>query len=48
MAQAKLLFQSLRAVDALGVQTIYARMPSRDGMGLAKMCIRDRDEEDWE
>lgn len=35
MAQAKLLFQSLRAVDALGVQTIYARMPSRDGMGLA-------------
>ena len=35
MAQATLLFQSLRAVDSLGVQTIYARMPSRDGMGLA-------------
>ncbi len=35
MAQARLLFQSLRAVDALGVQTIYARMPRRDGVGLA-------------
>lgn len=35
MAQAKLLFSSLRAVDSLGVQTIYARMPARDGMGLA-------------
>lgn len=35
MAQARLLFSSLRAVDELGVQTIYARMPSTDGMGLA-------------
>ena len=35
MMQAKLLFGSLRAVDKLGVDTIYARMPQRDGMGLA-------------
>lgn len=33
--QAKLLFSSLRAVDDMGVSTIYARMPGRDGMGLA-------------
>ena len=33
--QAKLLFSSLRAVDDMGVRTIYARMPSRDGIGLA-------------
>lgn len=35
MAQARLLFSSLRAVDELGVETIYARMPAQDGMGLA-------------
>ena len=35
MMQAKLLFGSLRAVDKLGVDTIYARMPQRDGVGLA-------------
>lgn len=33
--QAKLLFTALRAVDDLGVSTIYARMPAKDGMGLA-------------
>lgn len=33
--QARLLFSALRAVDEMGVDTIYARMPSRDGIGLA-------------
>lgn len=33
--QAKLLFSSLRAVDDMGVSTIYARMPDKDGIGLA-------------
>lgn len=33
--QAKLLFSSLRAVDDMGVDTIYARMPDQDGIGLA-------------
>lgn len=33
--QAKLLFNSLRAIDDLGVERIYARMPDKDGIGLA-------------
>lgn len=33
--QAKLLFSTLRAVDGLGVSTVYARMPDRGGIGLA-------------
>lgn len=33
--QAKLLFSTLRAVDDLGVATVYARMPDRGGIGLA-------------
>ncbi len=33
--QAKLLFSSLRAVDDMGVATIYARMPDKDDIGLA-------------
>lgn len=33
--QAKLLFSALRAIDRLNVSTIYARMPSKDGIGLA-------------
>lgn len=35
LLQAKLLFGSLRAVDELGVSLVYARMPQRDGIGLA-------------
>lgn len=35
LLQAKLLFSSLRAIDDLGVSTIYARMPKKDGIGLA-------------
>lgn len=35
LLQAKLLFNSLRAVDDMGVQTIYARMPKKEGVGLA-------------
>lgn len=33
--QAKMLFRALRAVDEMGVDTIYARMPDVDGLGLA-------------
>lgn len=33
--QAKLLFSSLRAIDDLGVDRIYARMPDVNGIGLA-------------
>ena len=33
--QAKLLFSALRAVDEMGVDTIYARMPDQEGVGLA-------------
>lgn len=33
--QARLLFSSLRAVDDMGVHTIYARMPDKEGIGLA-------------
>lgn len=33
--QAKLLFNSLRAIDNLGVDRIYARMPDVNGIGLA-------------
>lgn len=33
--QARLLFGALRAVDEMGVDTIYARMPNPDGIGLA-------------
>lgn len=33
--QAKLLFRSLRAIDELGVDRIYARMPDKNGIGLA-------------
>ena len=33
--QARMLFKALRAVDEMGVSTIYARMPDRDGLGLA-------------
>lgn len=35
LLQAKMLFKSLRAVDSLNVKTIYARMPSKNGLGLA-------------
>ena len=35
LLQAKLLFSCLRAIDDLGVGTIYARMPKKDGIGLA-------------
>lgn len=35
LLQAKMLFKSLRAVDDLQVQTIYARMPKKHGLGLA-------------
>lgn len=35
LAQARLLFSSLRAIDDLNVDTIYARMPDKDGIGLA-------------
>lgn len=35
LAQARLLFSSLRAIDDLDVDTIYARMPNKDGIGLA-------------
>lgn len=35
LLQAKLLFSSLRAIDDLEVDTIYARMPKKDGIGLA-------------
>lgn len=34
-AQAKRLFTYLRDMDAVGVSTIYARIPERDGLGLA-------------
>lgn len=33
--QAKLLFSALRAIDDLGVDRIYARMPDKNGIGLA-------------
>lgn len=33
--QAKLLFASLRAIDEMGVKKIYARMPDKNGVGLA-------------
>lgn len=33
--QSRMLFRALRAVDEMGVNTIYARMPDRDGLGLA-------------
>ena len=33
--QARLLFSALRAVDGMGVRTIYARMPDQEGMGMA-------------
>lgn len=32
--QAKLLFSSLRAIDDLNVDTVYARMPDKTGVGL--------------
>lgn len=32
--QAKLLFGALRAIDDLGVDTVYARMPNKRGIGL--------------
>lgn len=35
LLQAKMLFKSLRAVDSLNVKTIYARMPQKNGLGLA-------------
>lgn len=34
-AQAKKLFTALRDADALGVEVIYAHLPSKDGIGLA-------------
>ena len=33
--QAKLLFSTLRDIDSLGVRIVYARMPEKNGMGLA-------------
>lgn len=33
--QAHLLFERLREFDELGAKTVYARCPSKDGMGLA-------------
>lgn len=33
--QAKLLFKTLRELDNMNVQTVYARMPDQDGLGLA-------------
>lgn len=33
--QSRMLFRALRAVDEMGVNTIYARMPDPDGLGLA-------------
>lgn len=35
LLQAKLLFSSLRAIDDMGVAKIYARMPKKEGLGLA-------------
>lgn len=35
LLQAKMLFKSLRAVDDLNVKVIYARMPKKNGLGLA-------------
>ena len=35
MLQAKLLFSALRRADEMGVDTVYARMPKKDGIGLA-------------
>lgn len=35
LLQAKMLFKALRAVDDLNVQTIYARLPKKNGVGLA-------------
>lgn len=35
LLQAKMLFKALRAVDDLNVKTIYARMPKKNGLGLA-------------
>lgn len=35
LLQAKMLFKALRAVDDLHVKTIYARMPKKNGLGLA-------------
>ncbi|MDR3552559.1 MAG: L-threonylcarbamoyladenylate synthase [Clostridia bacterium] len=34
-SQARKLFGALRAVDALGAETVYARCPPREGVGLA-------------
>lgn len=34
-SQARHLFDTLRALDAMGVQTAYARCPEKDGVGLA-------------
>lgn len=33
--QARALFSALRALDAAGAQTVYARCPAQDGVGLA-------------
>lgn len=34
-SQARRLFDTLRALDAMGVKTAYARCPEKDGVGLA-------------
>lgn len=38
-SQARRLFSALRELDDLGVQTVYARCPDREGVGLA-VCNR--------
>lgn len=35
LSQARALFDALRQLDALGAKTVYARMPRKDGVGMA-------------